>query len=55
MNSVMTCSMGMAGTWPAGQATPFLWVNTDLGPLSPFQKVQPGLKHLQHHVCALCV
>lgn len=25
---------------------PFPWVNTDLGALSPFQKVQPGLKHL---------
>lgn len=37
------------------QAVPFPQVNTDLGPLSPFQKVQPGLKHLHHHVRALCL
>lgn len=42
-----------AACWQA--AHPLPWGNNDLGPLSPFQKVQPGREHSHHHVHASCV
>lgn len=49
INSVMTCGMGIAGRWPPGRLPALPRVNNNLGPLSPFQKVQPGPKHSHRH------